>query len=196
MSELLIPKLDNIDKLDKKERRRQKMEQKKEKTSTTLLFGLEVDSFSLYLCICSIIFLTVFFYLTGLFKEMKKDFKLVIIFTFILLIFVLNIFTAPIYSFNYRLEYSKLTDIQQQLLVLTGNLIIYIFISIYLLKSTPTTNIILFTILIIEVASLFSLSVLTEGVQTRNLRQVKQNNLNICVCLLVVCFYFQLKTYL
>jgi len=196
MSELLIPKLDNIDKLDKKERRRQKMEQKKEKTSTTLLFGLEVDSFSLYLCICSIIFLTVFFYLTGLFKEMKKDFKLVIIFTFILLIFVLNIFTAPIYSFNYRLEYSKLTDIQQQLLVLTGNLIIYIFISIYLLKSTPTTNIILFTILIIEVASTFSLSVLTEGVQTRNLRQVKQNNLNICVCLLVVCFYFQLKTYL
>jgi hypothetical protein len=49
-------------------------------------------------------------------------------------------------GFNY-LEYSKLTDIQQQLLVLTGNLIIYIFISIYLLKSTPTTNIILFTIL-------------------------------------------------
>jgi hypothetical protein len=196
MSELLIPKLDNIDKLDRKERRRHKMEQKKEKTATTLLFGLEVDSLSLYLGICSIIFLIVFFYLTGLFKEMKKDFKLVIIFTFILLIFVLNIFTSPIYSFNYRLEYSKLTDIQQQLLVLTGNLIIYIFISIYLLKSTPTTNIILFTVLIIEMASIFSLSVLTEGVQTRTLRKVKQNNLNICVCLLVVCFYFQLKTYL
>lgn len=196
MSELLIPKVDNIDKLDKKERRRQKMEQKKEKTSTTLLFGIEIDSLSLYLYICSIIFLTVFFYLTGLFKEMKKDFKLVIIFTSIVLIFVLNIFTSPIYSFNYRLEYSKLTDIQQQLLVLTGNLIIYIFISIYLLKSTPTTNIILFTILIIEVASLFSLSVVTEGVQTRTLRKVKQNNLNICVSLLVVCFYLQLKTYL
>ena len=58
MSELLIPKVDNIDKLDKKERRRQKMEQKKEKTSTTLLFGIEIDSLSLYLYICSIIFLT------------------------------------------------------------------------------------------------------------------------------------------
>ena len=163
---------------------------------TVFIFGREVDGLSFYLYIISILFLNLLFYKIGFFSEMKKDFKLVIIYSLIIGIFILNIFTAPAYSFNYQLEYTKLTDIQQQLLVFTGNLIIYIFISIYLLKSNPYTNKILFIILIICIASIFSLSVQTEGTPTRTLRKVKQNNLNICICLVIICFYFQLKNYL
>lgn len=195
MSKLLIPKIETEKKI-KDDILKDETKIEILKAPVILLFGVEIDSLSFYLYTGSVIFLTIFLYIIGFFKEMKNDFKLLIIFTIIAGIFILNIFTSPTYSFNYQLEYSKLTDIQQQLLVLTGNLIIYIFVSIYLLKSSPFTNTILFTTLIIAMASIFSMSVLTEGIQTRTLRKIKQNNLNICICLLIICFYFQLKNYI
>lgn len=194
MAKLLVPKIDMQNKI-KDDILKDETKIEILKAPVILLFGIEIDSLSFYLYTGSIIFILIFLYLIGLLKDIKNDFGLVIILTLIAGIFILNIFTSPNYSFNYQLEYSKLTDIQQQLLVLAGNLVIYIFVSIYLLKSPPIINIILFTTLTICMTSIFSMSVLTEGIQTRTLRKIKQNSLNICICLLVICFYFQVKNY-
>ena len=165
------------------------------KESEIQIFGKNIDLKSLYISTIGILFMSLVWYFSGLFKLALDDYIILGLSLILISNFVTQVFTSSTFSGSVTLEQAKLNTTDQLNSVMIGSILVFVVISVYKGKFADHTKIIATITLILSILNSMNFSVSKEGSSIRTLRKLKEAVLNVTTILFAILVYLTVKSF-